>query len=60
MKLSADSPAIDAPKPQARSRVSNGSAILPGVDGRSTWVRRMRDLMGLRNYSRLCGVVTRV
>jgi hypothetical protein len=27
--------------------VSNGSSILPGVDGRSTWVRRLRDLMGL-------------
>jgi len=47
MKLSADSTPIDVPKPQARSRVSNGSAVLPGVDGRSTWVRRLRDLMGL-------------
>jgi hypothetical protein len=47
MKSSADSTPIDVPKPQARSRVSNGSAILPGVDGRSTWVRRVRDLMGL-------------
>ena len=47
MKSSADSTPLDPPKPQARSRVSNGSAILPGVDGRSTWVRRMRDLMGL-------------
>jgi hypothetical protein len=47
MKSSADSTPIDVPKPQARSRVSNGSAVLPGVDGRSTWVRRLRDLMGL-------------
>src|SRR5271154_4870315 len=47
MKLPAESTPIDVPKPQARSRVSNGSAILPGVDGRSTWVRRLRDLMGL-------------
>jgi len=47
MKLSADSTPIDVPKPQARSRVSNGSAVLPGVDGRSTWVLRLRDLMGL-------------
>jgi hypothetical protein len=31
----------------ARARVSNGSALLPGVDGRSTWARRMRDLMEL-------------
>jgi hypothetical protein len=47
MKSSADSTHIDVPKPQGRSRVSNGSAVLPGVDGRSTWVRRLRDLMGL-------------
>jgi hypothetical protein len=33
-------------KPTARSRVTNG-CTLPGVDGRSTWVRRLRDLMGL-------------
>jgi hypothetical protein len=30
-----------------RSRISNGSTILPGVDGRSTWMRRLRDLIGL-------------
>jgi hypothetical protein len=47
MKSSADSTPIDVPKPQARSRVSNGSTVLPGVDGRSTWVRRLRDLIGL-------------
>jgi hypothetical protein len=47
MKTSADSTPSDVPKPQGRSRVSNGSAVLPGVDGRSTWVRRLRDLMGL-------------
>jgi hypothetical protein len=34
-------------KSQGRSRVSNGSSILPGVDGRSIWVRRLRDLIGL-------------
>lgn len=33
------------PKPTHRSRVTNGSAVLPGVDGRSTWVRRLRDLI---------------
>jgi hypothetical protein len=47
MKSPADSAVIEAQKPQGRSRVSNGSTILPGVDGRSTWVRRLRDLMGL-------------
>ena len=31
---------------QARSAVTNG-AVLPGVDGRSTWARRLRDLMAL-------------
>jgi hypothetical protein len=31
----------------ARSKISNGSAVLPGVDGRSTWVRRLRDLVSL-------------
>jgi hypothetical protein len=47
MKSSADSALLVAPKPQGRSRVSNRSAVLPGVDGRSTWVRRLRDLIGL-------------
>jgi hypothetical protein len=46
MGMSADSTAVGA-KPQARSKVSNGSSILPGVDGRSTWVRRLRDLIVL-------------
>lgn len=27
--------------------MSNGSAVLPGADGRSTWVRRLRDLISL-------------
>jgi hypothetical protein len=47
MESSADSTEIYGPKPQSRSRISNGSAVLPGVDGRSTWVRRLRDLIGL-------------
>jgi hypothetical protein len=38
----------DAQAPRhARSRVTNGSAILPGVDGRSQWARRLRDLIAL-------------
>jgi hypothetical protein len=32
-------------KNRQRSRVSNGSALLPGVDGRSAWVRRCRDVV---------------
>jgi len=34
-------------KLQGRSRVSNGASILPGVDGRSVWARRLRDLIRL-------------
>jgi hypothetical protein len=35
-------------KRQARSKVTNGSALLPGnIDGRSTWVRRCRDVIAL-------------
>jgi hypothetical protein len=28
-----------------RSRITNGSALLPGVDGRNVWVRRCRDII---------------
>jgi hypothetical protein len=46
MKMSADSALIDGPKPQARSRISNGSAVfLEGVDGRSGLARRYRDIL---------------
>jgi len=45
--MSADSaPAVDH-RSKTRSRISNGTALLPGIDGRSTWVRRLRDLMAL-------------
>src|SRR5262245_9866027 len=30
---------------RARSRVTNGKTLLQGIDGRSTWVRRLRDLI---------------
>ena len=39
------SPKKANPKNQHRSRVTNGSELLPGVDGRSTWHRRCRDLI---------------
>ena len=42
-----DSAALAAFSPTARSRITNGSAVLPGVDGRSSWVRRLRDLMAI-------------
>jgi hypothetical protein len=45
--MTAASATLDSAKQHARSRVSNGSALLPGVDGRSTWVRRLRDLIAL-------------
>jgi hypothetical protein len=32
---------------QARSKVTNGTSLLPGIDGRSTWVRRCRDVIAL-------------
>lgn len=32
-------------KDPGRSAVTNGSALLPGVDGRSLWVRRCKDLI---------------
>jgi len=32
--------------PAARSRISNGSAILDGIDGRSREARRFRDVLG--------------
>jgi hypothetical protein len=34
-------------KTKARSRITNGMALLPDVDGRSLWARRMRDLIAL-------------
>src|SRR5262245_48085387 len=30
-------------KMRARSRITNGTALLPSVDGRSVWARLMRD-----------------
>lgn len=40
-----DGPASDRSKSRQRSRVTNGSALLPGVDGRSAWVRRCKDII---------------
>lgn len=45
--MSANSNAVADLKPTTRSRVTNGSVVLPGVDGRSTWVRRLRDLIAV-------------
>jgi hypothetical protein len=32
-------------KDPQKSRIRNGSALLPGIDGRSAWVRRSKDLI---------------
>jgi hypothetical protein len=42
--LITDSAAIERSKSKGRSKITNG-ALLPGIDGRSTWVRRARDLL---------------
>jgi hypothetical protein len=44
--MSAGSVEVIADKSKGRSRITNG-AVLPDVDGRSTWVRRLRDLIAL-------------
>ena len=43
--MTADSGRKVARHKKGRSRVSNGSEILAGVDGRSVWARRFRDLL---------------
>ena len=43
--MSDTSNAIAPTKPRARSRLTNGTSLLSGVDGRGTWARRMRDLI---------------
>jgi hypothetical protein len=42
---SADRAAVVRRKDRQKSRITNGSALLPGVDGRSPWVRRAKDLI---------------
>jgi hypothetical protein len=38
---------ITLSKQNGRSRITNGMELLPEVDGRSFWARRMRDLIAL-------------
>ena len=45
--LSGTSTETERLKQHARSRLTNGSSLLANVDGRSTWARRMRDLIEL-------------
>jgi hypothetical protein len=44
---SADRAAVDRRPSKQRSRITNGSALLPGVDGRGPWVRRCKDVIAL-------------
>jgi hypothetical protein len=32
-------------KPKGRSAVTNGRTLLPGIDGRGAWARRLRDVL---------------
>jgi hypothetical protein len=41
----ADRPRVGHQRDPQKSRVTNGSALLPGVDGRSAWVRRCKDII---------------
>ena len=46
LMMPADSLGLAPRKAVARSRVSNGHDLLPGIDGRSTVARRYRDIVG--------------
>ncbi|MGX8013735.1 hypothetical protein ACVDG8_034590 [Mesorhizobium sp. ORM8.1] len=37
--------ALSFAMPQGRSRVGNGNALLPGIDGRSTGARRYKEIL---------------
>jgi hypothetical protein len=45
MEMSPDSHPDRPAKDALRSRITNGSTLLPGVDGRSAWVRRCKDVI---------------
>lgn len=49
------SPSVKRQKHPLRSRIANGSTLLPTVDGRSVWARLMRDT--LQNLEVHCGGV---
>jgi hypothetical protein len=36
---------LGARRDPLKSRITNGSALLPGIDGRSAWVRRCKDVI---------------
>lgn len=39
-------------KLHGRSKITNGTRLLPSVDGRSLWARRLRDLINLYQQDR--------
>jgi hypothetical protein len=45
MESPADRAAVDSVPSRQRSRVTNGSALLPNTDGRGAWVRRCKDII---------------
>jgi hypothetical protein len=40
-----DRPKANGTLKAQQSRITNGSALLPGIDGRSAWVRRCKDVI---------------
>src|SRR5262245_2792713 len=42
---SVDRPSVGPTKNAQRSSITNGSKLLAGIDGRSAWVRRAKDLI---------------
>ena len=46
-EVAREKPSTETRKQYARSRITNGRELLPGIDQRSTWARRMRDLIEL-------------
>src|SRR5262249_25002716 len=44
-ELPPDRPQVGRAKDATKSRITNGTALLPGVDGRSPWVRRCKDVI---------------
>jgi hypothetical protein len=47
LNSSADCPEVERRPSRQRSRITNGTALLPGVDGRGPWVRRCKDVIAL-------------
>lgn len=43
--MTADTSTIDPQPGKGRARITNGSELLPTVDGRSTWARLFRDIV---------------